>query len=324
MIKGLFENLWRAVELRSIGEKRPPPSVSKSSNQHYARDFVGLLAQDPLNASLHLEYAIEASRTGAFYLAYAELKTAEYLGADRRETGALLEAFRRVLPDPLTMNHNQYFRFISLSSEIVRRAGGTDFSVLDVGGSDGRLAAFVPDASYCLAEPKVNGISGTELPFAERAFDYVASCHVLEHIPPARRTFFLDQLLLRARRGLLLLNPFEVEGTHADERLRLFVEITNADWAKEHLDCTLPRIDDVKNFANERGLEISVKPNGTITTSVAFVFVDYFAAKAGCYEDWKKVNAFFNEKYTNILDSAEYPNSHLIYLGWPVSPGASK
>ncbi len=61
---------------------------------------------------------------GSCHLAYAELKTAEYLGADRREIDKRLDAFKRALPDPLTMNHNQYFRFISLSSEITK-SGGT-------------------------------------------------------------------------------------------------------------------------------------------------------------------------------------------------------
>jgi hypothetical protein len=52
---------------------------------------------------------------------------------------------------------------------------------------------------------------------------------------------------------------------------------------------------------------------------MAFVFIDYFAAKAECYEDWRKVNTFFNEKYTDILDSPQYPNSYLIYLSRPES-----
>jgi 2-polyprenyl-3-methyl-5-hydroxy-6-metoxy-1,4-benzoquinol methylase len=55
--------------------------------------------------------------------------------------------------------------------------------VLDVGGGHGQLASFLPEASYCLAEPSVNGISGADLPFADRSFDYVVSCHVLEQIP---------------------------------------------------------------------------------------------------------------------------------------------
>jgi hypothetical protein len=320
VIRSLAEKMLRTFGMEIIRMPKEETSpLQRTSNRTGWTDFVETLAKDPLNANLHLQYAIEASNAGSCYLAYAELKTAEYLGANRGETGKLSDVFRRALPDPLSMNHNQYFRFISLSSEIINRAGGADLSVLDVGGGDGRLAAFIPNASYCLAEPKVNGISGTELPFPKQSFDYVVSCHVLEHIPSDKRTLFLDQLLSRARRGVILLNPFHVEGTFVDERLKLFVEVTNAEWAKEHLDCTLPRIDDVKNYANNRGLDISIRPNGTLTTAAAFVFIDYFAAKSGCYEDWRKINAFFNEKYTNILDSAQYPNSYLIYFGWPVA-----
>jgi SAM-dependent methyltransferase len=324
VIKSLAEWMLRTfgVEISRMPREETTRSLQRPSNETAWNDRVETLTKDPLNASLHLQYAIEASNAGSCYLAYAEVKTAEYLGADRKETGKLLDAFRRALPDPLTMNHNQYFRFISLSSEILNRAGGTDLSVLDVGGGDGRLAAFIPNASYCLAEPKVNGISGTALPFPDHSFDYVVSCHVLEHIPVDRRTLFLDQLLSKARRGVILLNPFHVEGTHVEERLRLFVEITNAEWAKEHLDCTLPKIDDIKDYANDKGLEISIEPNGTLTTTAAFVFIDYFAAKSGCHDDWEKVNVFFNEKYTNILDSAQYPNSYLIYFGWPEAGAA--
>jgi len=311
--------MFRTFGLQIIrrSKEKTPRSLPQTSNQARWDGLVETLAKDPLNANLHLQYAIDASNAGWCYLAYAELKTAEYLGADRKQTEKLMNAFRQALPGSTSMNHNQYFRFISLSTEIINRTGRTDLSILDVGGGDGRLASFIPDATYCLAEPGVNGISGTDLPFADHSFDYVVSCHVLEHIPVDRRTLFLDQLLSKAKHGVILLNPFHVEGTHVDERLKLFIEITGAPWAKEHLDCILPRVDDVRGYANDKGLQLSIKPNGTLTTAMAFVFIDYFAAKAECFEDWKKVNVFFNEKYTNILDSSQYPNSYLVYLGWP-------
>ena len=319
MIKELAKKMLRKFGVEVIAAPKPEVTAASESVETGWDDLVAKLAKDPLNANLHLQYAIDASKAGRAYLAYAELKTAKYLGANQIDTEKLLVTLRQALPDPISMNHNQYFRFISLSSEILSRAGKTDFSLLDVGGSDGRLAAFVPDAPYCLVEPTLNGISGTDLPFPDRSFDYVVACHVLEHIALSERRLFLDQMLAKARRGVILLNPFYIDGTHIDERLRLFIEITGAQWAKEHLDCTLPRIEDVRSYANDRGLQICVKPNGTLTTTMAFVFIDYFAAKAECYEDWKKVNTFFNERYTSILDSPQYPNSYLVYLGWPES-----
>ena len=60
------------------------------------------------------------------------------------------------------------------------------------------LASFIPDASYCLVDPSTNGISGVNLPFSNGTFDYVVSCHVLEHIPSGDRNTFLDQLLLKS------------------------------------------------------------------------------------------------------------------------------
>ena len=318
LVKVFFGKLLQRAGLQIANPREVQPHSSMQTPYPANREsVVQMLAKDPLNAKLHLRYAIEASEAGSPYLAYAELKTAEYLGADRRETERLLTAFREAIPDPKTMNHNQYFRFFSLSSEIISRADGSKVSILDVGGGEGQLASFIPNATYCLAEPKLNGISGTRLPFNKHSFDYVVSCHVLEHISPHKRAIFLDQLLYAARHGIILLNPFHIDGTYAEERLKLFIDVTNADWAKEHLDCMLPNVDDVKAYATERGLDISIKPNGTLTTAAAFVFVDYFAARAGCYDEWKRVNAFFNEKYTAILNSVDYPNAYVIYLGRP-------
>jgi 2-polyprenyl-3-methyl-5-hydroxy-6-metoxy-1,4-benzoquinol methylase len=329
MIKEFLNRILRVFGLQVTRIPEPTqstPTQSADQSQEIPEtqspekiDYLGALIKEPLNPELHLNFAIQAFEHGQPYLAFSELKTAEYLGVNSDRSGKYFDSFKQALPEQKTMNHNQFFRFSSLSSEIIKRGGISGFSILDVGGGEGWLASYVPEISYCLAEPNINGISGTNLPFGDNSFDYVVACHVLEHIPMSEREAFLDQLLSKAKRGVILLNPFHIESTLVTERLNLILEITGEEWAKEHLECTLPKIQDIKDYARNKRLELEIKPNGTLTTSLAFVFVDYFAAKSGLYgsDDWKKLNAFYNIKYLDILDSPEYPNAYLIYFGKP-------
>lgn len=320
-MKTFFNALLKRFGLKLV---RIIPELSKPASSRIETGLDGLkrlrdeLTIDPLNPDAHLRLAIEADRCGRHHLAVAALKSAVCLGADPAQASLYEQGFLDALPDPRIMNHNQYFRFATLAAEIKARAGGgSDVSILDVGGGQGELASFLPDAEYCLAEPSVNGLSGTDLPFVDHSFDFVVACHVLEHIPVESRPGFLDQLLAKSRRGVILLNPFHVEGTHVEERLRLTYEITGAQWAQEHLDCTLPHVEDIEKYASKMGLDWAIRPSGTLATTMAFVFLDHFAAKSEQARDWVKINQFFNEKYMGILDSKFYPTAYLVYLTWP-------
>jgi len=280
--------------------------------------FLHRISREPLNPSLHLQYAVHALKKNQYYLALAEFKTAEYLGANDGEIQKHRNTILSSMPQQGIMNHNQYYRFKSLASELKHRSEKENYSVLDVGGGMGRLASFIPEASYCLAEPSVNGISGTNLPFSDHAFDYVVACHVLEHIPIEKRQLFLNQLLSKSKYGLILLNPFHIRGSHVESRLKLVLNVTGAEWAKEHLAYTLPRIGDLEKYAKENKLQISIRPTGTLTTTLSLVFVDYFAEKSSLKSDWKKVNEFFNLTFdNNVLDTDQYPTGYIVYLGWP-------
>lgn len=314
MIKSLIAKLPGKFGYKLVKITDQNGTVLRNPSMSKTKSYTTQLAQDPLNADLHFQFGIYCSQLGNYTLAYAELKTAAFLGMNSEEIMRHLNNITQSISKTEDMNHNQYFRFDTLASVIRPLVNQSNISVLDVGGGQGRLAQFIPGASYCLAEPTVNGISGTDLPFKNKSFDYVVACHVLEHIPPDDRELFLDQLLSKAKFGLILLNPFYQEKINVDERLKLFIEITQADWAKEHLECSLPKLEMIQDYAQKRGLTYDIKPNGTLTTTMALEFMNYFASKAGCLEELRKLNRFFNVQLSDIMDSKVYPNAFLIIL----------
>jgi SAM-dependent methyltransferase len=227
----------------------------------------------------------------------------------------ILQQARTARPEPLeSTSQLQYTRLRRLADHIRNLHGGPCVSVLDVGGGEGRLCLFMPEARYVLAEPSINGISGEALPFAEKHFDVVVSCHVLEHVPPAGRRAFLDALCSRAKYHLLLLNPFYEEGGDSADRTRLVFDLTGYNWAKEHLECGLPGLDELRAYAQERGCGLRIFPNGSKHLALAYVFLEHYAAKAGGLDELKKVNSFFNTFYHDKLTNEKHPNDYLVEI----------
>jgi hypothetical protein len=160
----------------------------------------------------------------------------------------------------------------------------------------------------------LNGISSNSLPFKTGLFDVVCASHVLEHIPDTEKTQFLDDLCAKSRKAVVLLNPFFAEDGAVEERLRLFIEITDAKWAKEHLECGMPRIEFVTEYADTRGLDCGVESKGVLTTGIAMIFVNYFANKAGMPSELEKINRFFNTHYISQMDESDGGGQYLVTL----------
>jgi len=246
----------------------------------------------------------------------ALLKMAENEKLIDEARSLLLEA-QTVDPWPLTkFNSNQYCRIKALADHLHTLIPRTD-SVLDVGGGEGQLALFTPNASYVLAEPNINGLSGTALPFLKKTFDACVSCHVLEHIPAAERSQFLEQLSSVARKYVVLQGPFFTPNTSFVEwqqRLQLVMDLTGAEWAEEHLALGLPELEEVVQFSAEHGFGCQIQPNGAGSTNLAMVFVNHYASLAGRSAELEMIYHIFNTHYYRKITHPEIPNDYIVTI----------
>ena len=177
--------------------------------------------------------------------------------------------------DLLALPFDQYQRYTAIAqiADLVRAdLNRPTLRVLDVGGfyrtrggqkilplrhflpHDWTLAAdLVPDPlpHYILA-------SGFALPFGDRAFDLVISCDTLEHIHPASRSRFVDELLRVAGHCMVLIAPFENGYTRQAEHILdqyMASQGIRHQQLLEHLAHDLPEGDAFASEVAERGLE---------------------------------------------------------------------
>lgn len=215
------------------------------------------------------------------------------------------------------MNHNTFYRMKTLSDHLGAIFEASDISVLDIGGGEGLLSLFLPDAAYMLIEPTINGISALSLPFKNKRFDCVVACHVLEHIPIERRQVFLDSLCSLAKSHVILLNPFYDDNVNQREWQQMILDITGASWAKEHIDCVMPRVEEISEFATKRSYDYKIIPNGSKMMTIAMVLLGNYASQCANQDEIEKINEMFNKVMIDKLINEKWPNAYLVEIKLP-------
>jgi hypothetical protein len=293
------------------------------------------LAGHPLDASLHLELARTYLDLERFHAAVGTARTGLALGYEgtdgvrllqRAYAGAGLGRLARdagVTADPrsdpadadegtLDLPPVVYHRLRAIAARCRAVAAEASLRILDVGGGEGQLAAFLPDTAYCLAEPTINGLEASA--FAARTdFDVVVACHVLEHVPDEAKEAFLGDLCDLARRRVILLGPVSDDPT-GPAIDALVHRITGADWAAEHLACGRPSLGMLRHFAETRGYGAEATPHGDQAATFWMIFAEHFADDPVKRDRLRELNRFSNEHFHDRLSHPEQPNDYLVEL----------
>jgi SAM-dependent methyltransferase len=140
---------------------------------------------------------------------------------------------------------------------VVARLAGSPSSLLDVGGSPGGLAAFLPRTRVTVAnvEPPADVLlGGVELPFPDASFDVVTSLDVLEHLPREQRPRHLEELVRVARRRVVVCCPLGTPEHEASEQALAawYRKMTGTGhrFLEEHLERGLPTEQELRRLAD--------------------------------------------------------------------------
>jgi glycosyltransferase involved in cell wall biosynthesis len=125
------------------------------------------------------------------------------------------------------------------------------------------------DVERCSDDPDYVVIEKDKpLPFEDESFDAVAALEVLEHIPPERRGFFIEECLRVTRRGVVLTCPNGVPEVAAAEKLAAeayrFRHGRPHPFLGEHQEHGLPQAEEVLSLLRESGYPHEVFDNAPL------------------------------------------------------------
>ncbi|HIF40819.1 MAG TPA: methyltransferase domain-containing protein [Planctomycetes bacterium] len=209
--------------------------------------------------------------------------------------------------DLLELPFDQYQRY-RLVADILKevRPKGRKLSILDVGGRTALLRQFLPQDDVTAVdlemsdEPGLVLGDGSRLPFQDGSFDVVAGFDTLEHVPPARRTAFVDECARVASRWVVLIGPYAAKRVNeAEERLVDFLREklkTEHRYLNEHRSHGLPSLGEVERTLHKHGLRTACVGQGSLDRWLGLMCLELYLDADPCLRPVaKRFFRFYNE-----------------------------
>ena len=156
--------------------------------------------------------------------------------------------------------------------------------ILDVGGGSESIAPFVKeklDITSCDVSFRKEKIVKTvkcyadNLPFKDKAFDFVISIDTLEHIPKEKRKKAIEEMLRVAREKVVIACPCGKKSAGYEKLLIKFAKLfgRKLPWLEEHKKEGLPEIGDVEKILGSK--KFIEKKNMNLTFWLFANFLDF-------------------------------------------------
>ena len=226
----------------------------------------------------------------------------------------------------MQFDHFQRYETVRRLIEKIRSLedGTKTYKILEVGANEQKnLGKMLPKDSICysdvslpdrmLKDPECIVLDATNMPEVEdQQYDFLISLDVFEHIPPEKRSCFLEETT-RVARTVILGFPFSsAENQKMERRLSdYYQQIYGIEyiWVKEHLENGLPSTKDVEAILEEKGYsyvcfehaENSVLEN---MLEAQFHFEHY---RTGLLKEMKDItDCYENEVYPHDVGNSNY------------------